>query len=186
MISESGSNSWEASRVKCQAIGEGWDLAVIDDFKGITLNSFLFIRVHSCFSLEHKKLVAMTNCVDYAFWVGFYQNENGDTLDINDNPALYTYTNPEAWDSHSNPSNPEPNDQTGIENCIRLRGDVLNDAKCEISSTGPARSQTGMGSICEFDQSKGITTIDITTKSLKIFHNKRKLRLAGLAKNDQY
>jgi len=97
----------------------------------------------------------MTNCVSHAFWIGFYQNDDGQTFDINDNAALYTYTNPEAWDSHTNLLNSEPNDATGIENCIRLRGDVLNDAKCEITSTGPARASTGMGYICEFDPSKG-------------------------------
>ena len=98
----------------------------------------------------------MTNCVDHAFWVGFHQDENNDTFDINNNPALYVYTNPEVWDSHSNPDNIEPNDMTGNESCVRLRGNVFNDAKCDIQSTGPARAAIGMGYICEFDQSKGI------------------------------
>lgn len=58
------------------------------------------------------------------------------------------------WDTHSDPSNPEPNDKTGIEKCIRMKGNVFNDAKCDLSTTGPARSGNGMGYICEFDPSR--------------------------------
>ena len=36
-----------------------------------------------------------------------------------------------------------------------MKGNVFNDAKCDISTTGPARSGNGMGYICEFDPSRG-------------------------------
>ena len=39
-----------------------------------------------------------------------------------------------------------------------MKGNVFNDAKCDISTTGPARSGNGMGYICEFDPSRGKKT----------------------------
>ena len=36
-----------------------------------------------------------------------------------------------------------------------MKGNVFNDAKCDLSTTGPARSGNGMGYICEFDPSRG-------------------------------
>lgn len=134
-IGEAGEFDWESSRSNCIAKGAGWDLAVVDDIK------------------EHQKLVAMTNCVENAFWLGMKETNNN-LVDLNGNRVLFT-----PWDTHSNPSNPEPNDHTGDEECVRMRGNVINDAKCELKTTGSSRNGVGMGYICEYDATKVISDV---------------------------
>ena len=92
----------------------------------------------------------MTNCAVHSFWLGA-QEENGVTQDVHGNLLLYT-----PWDTHSNVLNPEPNDMTGEELCVRMRGNTYNDAKCELDKTGSARSGIGMAFICEYDSSRGL------------------------------
>ena len=64
-ISEAGDSDWDGARSQCRSRGAGWDLAVIDDKR------------------EHQKILQMTNCADYAFWVGATE-QNGLVYDIND------------------------------------------------------------------------------------------------------
>jgi len=134
-ISESGEFTWDDARNKCQERGNGWDLAIIDDVK------------------EHKKLVEMSNCASHAFWLGM--TESGGLLtDIDGNNVLHA-----PWDLHSNPDAPEPNNSAGDETCIRMKGNVYNDAKCSSTNSGRVRDQNGMGYICEYDASKVITEV---------------------------
>jgi len=135
-IGEAGPNDWDTARSLCQIRGDGWDLVVIDDYK------------------EHSKLIQMANCADHAFWVGVTENA-GIMTDINDNIVLYT-----PWDTHSNVENPEPNDMSGVEECVRMRGNTLNDAKCTLNTTGSPRSGVGMGYICEHDASRAAPSTD--------------------------
>jgi len=135
VIGDPGPNNWATARAQCQGLGAGWDLVIIDDAK------------------EHAKLVQMANCANHAFWIGATE-KNGILIDVNDNMVLYA-----PWDEHTNVHNPEPNDMTGVEECVRMRGNRLNDAKCSLETTGSARSGVGMGYICEHDASRGTSYI---------------------------
>lgn len=53
------------------------------------------------------------------------------------------------WNDISNPSNPEPNDNGGVEECVRMKGGLFNDAFCYLTHTSSRRDQIGMGYICE-------------------------------------
>ena len=93
----------------------------------------------------------MANCSQHAYWVGHKETENRVT-DINDNLSTY-FSFSDVWDKS------EPNDGTGIEECVRLMGDKFRDAKCDLTSTDHARSGLGMGYICEFDETKGMFSL---------------------------
>ena len=100
----------------------------------------------------------MANCSPYAYWVG-HTEDQGVTSDIDGRISLY-FQGTDVWDSN------EPNDLTGVENCVRLHGDRFRDAKCDLQSTDHARSGIGMGYICEFDESRGtfkLLSLNITT-----------------------
>lgn len=136
-IGDAGPNDWATARSLCTGRGDGWDLVVIDDYK------------------EHSKLIQMANCANHAFWIGVTENA-GIMTDINGNVVLYT-----PWDTHSNVASPEPNDMTGVEECVRMRGNTLNDAKCSLDKTGSPRSGVGMGYICEHDASQAIPNTEV-------------------------
>ena len=44
---------------------------------------------------------------------------------------------------HTNILNPGSNDQVGVENCVRLRGNVINDAICLTEHTGRRDANIG-------------------------------------------
>ena len=50
-------------------------------------------------------IVTMTNCAEHAYWIGYYQNEDGTTLDINNAISLYANTASNIWDSHTGTRN---------------------------------------------------------------------------------
>ena len=94
--------------------------------------------------LDH--LVTLTNCADNAFWLGQIDQE-GVLVDVHGEPVTFT-----PWDMHTNVLNPGSNDQIGVENCIRLRGNVINDALCTLQHTGAAKFNIPMGYICEYTE----------------------------------
>ena len=114
------------SKAACQAIGEGWDLAVINDAD------------------EHEVLVEQINCSPNAYWLGLMEVD-GEAFDDNGNKVDFT-----NWDSHSNILNPEANNQQGDEKCVRIRGSQYNDALCDREWTGPKWLGIPMGHICEY------------------------------------
>lgn len=149
---EPAATTWSEARTECQSKGVGWDLAVIDDVR------------------EHKKLVAMTNCASNAFWVG-HTESNGVTVDIDNKLSAY-FNATGVWDD-SDGNAPEPNDKTGIENCVRLFGNRFRDAKCDLQTTEHSRSGIGMGYICEYNESKATPVAEPRTVDLlDCAHNK--------------
>ena len=130
LFAESGLD-WQGARDDCKAIGAGWDLAVVND-QG-----------------EHDVLVEQMNCASNAFWLG-QKNVNGDGKKMQD--ADGNRVNFSAWDEHSNVLNPESNNQQGVEDCVRMRGNVQNDALCSRTWTGPERLGIKMGHICEYTE----------------------------------
>ena len=114
------------SKSACQALGEGWDLAVIND------------------AAEHEIIVEQIDCADNAFWLGV-KEVDGDVFTDDGKQVDFTF-----WDAHSNVLNPEANDQQGDEKCVRIRGSQMNDALCDREWTGPKWVGIPMGYICEF------------------------------------
>ena len=116
----------------------------------------------------------MANCSPFAYWVG-HTEDQGVTSDIDGRLSLY-FNGTDVWDKS------EPNDLTGVENCVRLHGDRYRDAKCDLQSTDHARSGIGMGYICEFDESKG-TLNPFLTLIFKHYHVWRLLIRQTLSNN---
>ena len=119
--------NWDDSRAACQAVGDGWDLVVINDQD------------------EHDVITEQINCANNAFWVG-HKEANGQMYDLDGNQVFM-----DNWDNHSNVLNPEANNQQGDEQCVRIRGDVMNDALCDRTWTGAERLNIPMGYICEYN-----------------------------------
>jgi len=114
------------SKDACKALGDGWDLAIVNDAE------------------EHAILVEQINCAENAFWLGVMEVD-GEAFDDKGNKIGFT-----SWDSHSNVLNPEANNQQGDEKCVRMRGSMMNDALCDREWTGPKWLDIPMGYICEF------------------------------------
>jgi len=74
-------------------------------------------------------------------------DQEGVLVSVNGDPVPFA-----PWDMHTNVLNPGSNDQIGVENCVRLRGDVINDALCTLDRTGSQKFNIPMGYICEYNE----------------------------------
>ena len=112
--------------------------------------------------LDH--LVKATNCAPNAFWLGEI-DQQGVLTGVDGEVVTFA-----PWDMHTNILNPGSNDQVGIENCVRLRGDVINDAICINQHTGRKDANLAMGYICEYTEPLCIPkeTADLSVPGYKI------------------
>ena len=138
-VADEGIITQGAARGHCQNIGAGWDLVVISGS-----NEYEFL-----------KQTIDDNCWGHlAFWVGF--TETGELAAPGDVGELKTIfgKDPEwklkwASDSDYGVNQNEPNNQKGVEDCVRMKDGLLNDAVCNDGWTGVKKNGIGMGFVCE-------------------------------------
>ena len=75
---------------------------------------------------------------DKAFWIGYRESDGVTTTQ---------YGKPSPWEIPY--AEGEPNDSAGIEECVRMRNEEANDARCSRNWTGNRNDDIGMGLICE-------------------------------------
>ena len=128
---------FEDARLQCQQLGANWDLAVIDNDQ-----EYDFING-----------VVQSECwSEQAFWIGFYEYntiDNGDgSHTAGDIKTVFGRT-PDWEVKFSTEFGGEPNDNMGVEECLRMKDGVVNDALCTQTYTGAPKNNIGMGFVCE-------------------------------------
>jgi len=77
-----------------------------------------------------------------AFWIGLEEYDTATasyTVGVNGDTEVFTQY-----------SSNEPNDQKGVEECVRMKNDgYMNDAMCDLTWAGPKKNNINMGYICE-------------------------------------
>jgi len=126
--------SWDDARAFCQAKGANWDLAVPNT------------------EAEFDKLVQATQCSWSRFWLGTKYTAYTDEVAVDYGLYYAVDGSDEAqifrrWDKHTNWESPDPNNKPGVTECIRMRGDLMNDNDCSVSGKDKPH-----GWICELSE----------------------------------
>ena len=101
IVNLNASLTWDDARKSCQNVGADWDLAILNN------------------QAELDKIVKIMNCPEVSVWIG-ETDRNGHLVGVDGKIVDF-----EPWDMHSNIIQPGANDAMGIENCIKLRGNVI-------------------------------------------------------------
>ena len=136
-ISFGGGKGWEDAQNECIAKGTGWDLAVPNTED------------------EMDYFVDLANCDDGGIWLGMKWIPHLNTTSYNSAGTIAAVDNSVSpivrWDKHTNWDSPNPNTNSAVTECIRMRGDLVVDASCDRTH-GPSRRPYPQpyGWICEY------------------------------------